>query len=463
MRKVLSVASECAPLVKTGGLADVAGALPAALAEHGWRMHTLLPGYPAVVERKPEGGRWRVERRAFELFGGKARVLAGRLDGLDLFVLSAPHLFERPGGPYLDASGRDHPDNAVRFAALSQVAAVLARTWGAAVLHAHDWQAGLAPLYLRESGAKGIGSVMTIHNVAFQGMAPAAERERLGLPEAGMNREGYEFWNQISALKAGMVWADRVTTVSPTYARELRRPEYGFGLDGVVRARGEDFSGILNGIDTDSWPGIAIEEKPAAKAALLEELGLPEGDGPLAVVVTRMTHQKGLDLLLDALPAFTDRGGRVALLGSGDPSLENGWRARGAEHPHVSVTIGYDEGLARRMIAAGDLILVPSRFEPCGLTQLYGLRYATLPLVALTGGLADTVVPTSPAAMQAGASTGFQFHPVEADPLAQSLLEALDVWAQPALWRRMQENAQRQDVGWNRSAALYAALYDAIA
>ena len=462
MKKVLSVASECAPLVKTGGLADVAGALPAALRPHGWAMRTLLPGYPTVLKA---ARRWKVHKRPFALHGGKARVLEGRTEGLDLFVLDAPHLFDRPGGPYLDADGRDHADNPVRFAALSQAACLVAQSWGADVLHAHDWQAGLAPVYVREAGLA-CGTVMTIHNIAFQGMAPRAMRPLLALPESGMSREGYEFWDQISSLKAGMVWADRVTTVSPTYARELRRAEFGFGLDGVVRARGADFSGILNGIDTNAWPGIALASKPAARAALLRELGLPEADGPLAVIVTRMTHQKGLDLLLDALPAFTDRGGRLALLGSGDPSLENAWRTRAAEHPHVSVTIGYDEELARRMIAAGDLILVPSRFEPCGLTQLYGLRYGTLPLVALTGGLADTVIPTTPAAMQAnggkGASTGFQFFPVEADPLAQSLMEAVERFRDRDAWTAMQGNAQAQDVSWDRSARRYADLYEAI-
>ena len=460
--KVLSVASECAPLVKTGGLADVVGALPAALLKHGVEMRTLLPGYPAVVKvGSGSRGKWKVHKRSFALFGGKARILEGCAGGLDLFVLDAPHLFDRGGGPYQDASGRDHEDNAIRFAALSRAGQLIAGSWGADVLHAHDWQAGLAPLYVRETGLA-CATVMTIHNIAFGGMAPKAMREELELPAAGMNREGFEFWDQISTLKAGMVWADRVTTVSPTYARELRRSEFGFGLDGVVRARGADFSGILNGIDTEAWPGIALADKPAAKAALVKELGLPDTDGPLAVVVTRMTHQKGLDILLDALPAWTDRGGRLALLGSGDPSLENGWRIR-AEHPNVSVTIGYDEGLARRMIAGGDLILVPSRFEPCGLTQMYGLRYGTLPLVALTGGLADTVIPTTPAARQAGASTGLQFTPVEADPLAQSLLEALDLWTRPDDWRAMQRNGQRQDVGWSTSAAAYADLYRSIA
>ena len=455
MHRVLSVASECAPFAKTGGLADVVGALPAALAPHGWRAATLVPGYPAVLARA-RGWKTLVRRR--KLLGHAARVLEGRAEGLDLLVLDAPTLFDRAGGPYLDADGRDHPDNALRFAVLSKAAVHAARAWKADVVHAHDWQAGLAPVYL----AGTVPSVMTIHNIAFQGMAPAAMLDRLDLPPGGMDREGFEFWGQISALKAGMVWADRVTTVSPTYARELRRPEFGFGLHGVVRARGADFSGILNGIDTDAWPGVAVADKPAIKAALAAELGLPPGDGPLAVMVTRMTHQKGLDALLDALPAFTDRGGRLALLGAGDPSLENAWRDRAAAHPAVSATIGYDDGLARRMIAGGDAILVPSRFEPCGLTQLYGLRHATLPLVAATGGLADTVIGLTPATREAGCATGFSFHPVEADPLAQALLQLLDTWDEPALWRRMQDNALAQDVGWARSGRLYAELFDGL-
>ena len=467
MKHVLAVASEIAPLVKTGGLADVVGALPKALAPHGYAVRTLVPGYPGMPTDGEEvwGG--------MEIAGGPVSVRRTESAGLDLLVLHAPHLFDRPGGPYADEAGRDHPDNAERFAALCLVARDLALRGEPGggdiggrpdIVHAHDWQAALAPAHLRRR----VGTVMTIHNMAFMGLAPMTKAEALGLDPD--DEDLFEFWGRVSTLKAGMVAADRVTTVSPTYARELRRPEHGFGLDGVVRARGADFVGILNGIDTDMWdpatdPHIRTFKGPAgkrrAKAALRRELGLPEGDGPLAVVVSRMTHQKGLDVLLDALPAFTDRGGQVALLGSGEVDLERRWRAA-ATHPHVSVTIGYDEALSHRMYAGADAVLVPSRFEPCGLTQLYALRYGALPIVARTGGLADTVIDANPMALQAGTATGWQFHPVDADTLAQVLGDVRDAWDRPVVWQMMQRNAMRQPVGWDSSAARYAQLYESV-
>ena len=463
-RRVLSVASECAPLVKTGGLADVVGALPGALAPHGWHTRTLLPGYPAVM--KAAKG-FETVGEPFEVYGGKARVLFGQADGLDLYILDAPKLFERDG-LYADASGRDHFDNPERFATLCAVARMLAGgadEWTPDVVHAHDWQAGFAPVYVRRAGLK-VGTVFTIHNIAFMGLAPMARRAALDLTRE--REEAIEFWGQVSALKAGMVRAHRVNTVSPTYARQLRGHE-AMGLDGVVRMRGSDFSGILNGIDADVWnpatdPHIKTFKTPkgkkAAKKALRREFGLPDADGPLCAVVTRMTHQKGLDILLDALPALTDRGGQVVLLGTGEPGLEEAWRRRADAHPHVAVRIGYDEGLSHRMYAGADAVLVPSRFEPCGLTQLYGLRYGALPLVARTGGLADTVIDANTMALADGVATGLTFFPVEADALAQALLKLVRLWHDRAVWERMQANAMRQKVGWERSGASYAALYE---
>ncbi len=472
MTRVLSVTSECAPLIKTGGLADVAGALPAALAQEGWEMRTLLPGYPAVLDQVKLGKKILAEP---DLFGRPAEVWSAKGAGLDLFILRAPHLFERAGTPYLDPHGADWPDNPERFAALSWVAASIARNgagkWAPKVMHCHDWQAGLAPVYLEEGGTGGPGSIFTVHNIAFHGLAPAAKRARLRLPAKGFSQAGFEYWNQISALKAGLVWSDKLTTVSPTYARELLRPEFGMGLDGVLKGRSEDLTGILNGIDEIAWnpetdPAIQTYKTPRGKArakkALRKEFDLPDAKGPLCVVVSRLSDQKGLDLLLDALPVLIDRGGQLALLGSGDKALEARWR-QAAAHPAVSVHVGYDEAKSHRMIAGADAILVPSRFEPCGLTQLYGLRYGTVPVVAYTGGLVDTVIHANPMALNDGVATGIQFHPITTDGLAQALFQLLDLYADQKAWKRIQTNAMAQNVGWGRSAKAYAALYDQVA
>lgn len=467
--RVLSVTSECVPLVKTGGLADVAGALPGALAPLGIEMRTLLPGYPKVMAALGKT----TEVLAFpDLMGGKARVLSGEAAGLALYILDAPHLFDRAGTIYLDGSGRDWPDNPERFAALSWAGAELAAgrgrdRWKPDLLHGHDWQAGFAPYYLKRRFDAATPSIITIHNIAFHGLAPANRLEALRLDRADFTSDGFEYWGKIGALKAGLTFADKLTTVSPTYAAELMQPDFGMGLDGLLRQRRADLVGILNGIDTGVWdpatdPAIRRYKTPrgkaAAKRALRKEFRLPESDGPLCVVISRLTQQKGLDVLLQALPALVDRGGQLVLLGSGDAALEAGFRAA-ADHPHVAVHIGYDEAMSHRLIAGGDAILVPSRFEPCGLTQMYGLRYGTLPVVSYTGGLADTVINASPAAMAAGAATGLQFTPVTADALAGSLLRLVDLYRQPETWAKLVKNAMKAEVGWDRSALAYGDLY----
>ncbi|WEF24921.1 glycogen synthase GlgA [Paracoccus sp. S3-43] len=470
--RVLSIASECAPLVKTGGLADVAGALPAALRAQGVDMRILLPGYPAVTAALQDGA----EVAHFDdLFGAPARVTAGRAAGLDLLVIDAPHLFARPGNPYLGPDGRDWPDNPERFAALSWVGAHLgvhgAGGWHPQVLHGHDWQAGFVTEYLRQMGG-GPATVLTIHNIAFIGRTDAGRMHSLRLDPGRFTVDGYEFWGGISALKAGLMGADALTTVSPTYAEELMTPEYGMGLDGVMRYRREALTGILNGIDTDAWnpatdpaiqPYDSLAGKAANKAALRSEMGLPDADGPLCVIVSRMTHQKGLDLVPEALPALLDHGGQLALLGSGDPGLEYAFRTLGEQNPHVAVRIGYDEALSHRLIAGADAILVPSRFEPCGLTQMYGLRYGTVPVVGLTGGLADTVINASPAALARGVATGIQFSPVTADALRGALARLCLLYKDAETWSRLVANAMAHPVGWDQSARAYAALYAGLA
>jgi starch synthase len=469
--RVLSVASECVPLVKTGGLADVVGALPGALAEQGWKMRVLLPAYRAL-RAGAEG--WPVVWEESDLWGGPGRVLAGEAGGVPVLLLDAPHLYDRAGGPYAGPHG-DHPDSAVRFAALSWVGARIAREglagWKPDICHAHDWQAGLAPAYLAYGGARGCRSVITIHNIAFQGLTPAHMLGVLRLPAHAYHPEALEYYGGISTLKAGLVTADRITTVSPGYAAELMRPEFGMGLQGVIAARAAVVSGILNGVDTGVWdPGgedppfgpKALAGKARARAALCQEFGL-EVPGPLAIVVSRLTDQKGIDLLPEALPDFLLGGGGLIVLGSGDPALEGAMLALGQRFPgRVAVRIGYDEALSHRLFAGADTVLVPSRFEPCGLTQMYGLRYGAVPVVALVGGLGDTVIGATPATLATGVATGVTFHPVDALALRQALGRLLSLYAQPNLWAKLRANAMAHPVGWEASAAAYARLYDGL-
>ncbi|MGO1411029.1 glycogen synthase GlgA [Microbacterium sp. JB110] len=473
-RRVLSVASECAPLVKTGGLADVVGALPAALAELGWHSRVLIPAYPSVRAR---AGRSRRVWRTDDLFGGPAAVRSCSVDGLDLLLLDAPHLFDRPGGPY-SVDGHDHPDNHVRFAALSWAAARIAidglsDRWRPDLVHAHDWQAGLAPSYLTYAGSD-VPTVMTIHNIAFQGIFGPDALDRLRLPTWDHHPDALEYHGLVSALKAGMVHASRVTTVSRTYAEQLATAEFGFGLEGVVAARTArgEMTGIVNGIDTAVWdpstdPHVVgyDADSPARKAdnrgALLREFDLDDPDGPLAVVVTRLTHQKGVDLLLEALPHFIAAGGAVAVLGSGEPDYEHWLRELSARFPRsVGVRIGYDEPLSHRMYAGADLVVVPSRFEPCGLTQLYGLRYGSLPLVSSTGGLRDTVADAVPAAMANSTATGFVFSDISARGLADAFDRATSLYADGEAWAQVRDRAMREHVDWAASARQYGDLFE---
>ncbi len=470
--KVLSVASECVPLIKTGGLADVVGALPGALGRIGWDMRVLLPAYRSL---RPMLKGMREVATIGLPSGGEGVVYAGEVAGIGILLLDAPVYFDREGGPY-SGTGGDWGDNALRFAALSWVGAALARDgigdWKPDVLHAHDWQAGLAPAYLAYYGSGGVRSVMTVHNIAFQGWAPAAMLDSLRLPASAFHPGALEYYGGLSSLKAGLVTADRITTVSPTYAAELMRPEYGMGLHGVISARRAAVSGILNGVDTDIWSPEAepipfgaksIKGKAKARKALTEAFGL-DVPGPLAIVVSRLTDQKGIDLLPQVIPDFVAGGGGLVVLGTGDPALEGAMRGLAATYPQrVAVTIGYDEVLSHQLFAGADAVLVPSRFEPCGLTQMYGLRYGTLPVVAAVGGLADTVISATPAALGAGVATGITFQPTDAMAFGQALDRLLALYADQKLWAKCQANAMAQDVGWDASAAKYAALYEGLA
>ena len=472
--RVLSVASECVPLIKTGGLADVVGALPGALAPLGWDMRVLLPAYRTL--RAMTSG-WPVVFEVADLFGGTGRVLHGEVAGIQVLLLDAPHLYDRDGGPYSNAAG-DHPDNAQRFAALSWVAASIARDglsddWAPDVLHCHDWQAGFAPAYVAYGDEKDVATVMTVHNIAFQGWAPAWAMGALRLPASQFHPGALEYFGGLSSLKAGLVTADAITTVSPTYASELMRAEFGMGLEGVIVARADRVSGILNGVDTDVWspeadPAITpysvktLKDKAVNRAAIQAEFGL-DVPGPLAIVVSRLTDQKGIDLLPAVIPEFIEGGGGLLVLGSGDLALEAAMRGLETRFPgRVAVRIGYDEALSHRMFAGGDAVLVPSRFEPCGLTQMYGLRYGTLPVVAAVGGLADTVITANPAGLAAGVATGLTFHPTDAAAFAQALRQLLALHADPKQWAKLQRNAMAQPVGWETSAKAYAELYESL-
>jgi starch synthase len=472
--RVLAVASEFFPLVKTGGLADVVGALPAALAPAGVEVTTLLPGYPAVLHGLEAG------EPAFvlpDLFGEPATIRTGRSGSARLLVIDAPHLYNRPGNPYTSATGADWPDNAQRFAALAMVGAMVARgRWPGYrpdAVHAHDWQAGLLPAYLRfgEGETAPPPSVFTVHNLAFQGQFPAALLPSLGLPWAAYTPSGVEYYDSIGFLKAGLQLADRVTTVSPTYAAEIRTAEGGMGLDGVLRARGANVSGIINGIDTDVWNPATdgalarrftadrLEDRAANKAALCDRFGL-DRKALLFGIVSRLTWQKGMDLMPHAIETIAGLGAGIAILGAGQAELQ-AVIAGTAERFGMGLLLGYDETLAHLIYAGADALLIPSRFEPCGLTQLCAMRYGCLPVVSRVGGLADTVIDANEAALAAGVATGFQFADVDAASLDAALSHVATTWADQALWRRLQRNAMAGDVGWTRSAGRYAALFRA--
>jgi starch synthase len=466
--RVLSVASEAFPLAKTGGLGDVVGALPAALLRESVVVRTMLPAYPAVLAALAGAP----PVHAYDtLFGGPARLVAGHAVGLDVIALDAPHLFARTGGPY------DHADNALRFAALSRAAADVGKGAVAEflpdVVHAHDWQTGLVPAYLHYDGGPRPATVMTVHNLAFQGRFDGLTLDMIGLPWHAWEIGGVEYYGAIGYLKAGLALADRISTVSPTYAAEIRTPEGGMGLDGLLRHRAGVLSGILNGIDDTVWNPATDRHlaarfdaghraaRVANRVALRARMGLDATpDAPLFGVVSRLTWQKGVDLVLAGLSELVEGGAQLAVLGSGDAGLEAAFVDAARLHPgRVAMHVGYDEGLAHLIQGGADAILVPSRFEPCGLTQMCALRYGALPVVAHVGGLADTVVDANDAAVASGVATGVQFFPVTAEQLAFAIRRTLALWKNPPRWRRLQARAMATDVSWQHSAQQYAKLY----
>ena len=479
--RVLFVTPECAPLAQVGGLGDVSAALPAALRKMDIDVRILLPGYPDVLacadHTRPLA--------EFAVFNPalRTRLLGTKLaNGVPLIVVDHPLLYRRGGGPYQDERGDDWADNATRFALLSRVAAVLGSAanpvrWQPHVVHLNDWPAALASAYLHYTPRAHAPSIVTVHNLAFQGNFEPDDMTRLDLPPDSYSPDGLEFHGRLSFLKAGLFYADAITTVSPTYAREIQTAEHGAGLHGLLSQRRGALHGILNGIDTSEWDPATdrnlpshygretLENKRQVKSALRARLGLTATSdaAPLLGVVARLTHQKGADLLIAAAPELA-RIAPLAVLGAGQREHEEALRSLAAQYPgRIAVTIGFDNALAHLIEAGSDMFLMPSRFEPCGLNQMYSLRYGTPPVAHATGGLIDTIVDCTPQTLAAGTATGFLFDEPSAAALTGAVRRAVAAYRAPETWLRLQRNGMTQDFSWAAPARQYAALYQAVA
>ncbi len=474
--KILFVAGEVYPLAKTGGLADVVGALPKAFRALGDEVRVMLPGYPEALAKAVEAG---PSMPLSETFGfGPGRIVPARMpdSSLEVLLVDCPEAYARPGGPYLGPDGRDWPDNARRFALLSRAAALVGiggglAGWQPDIVHAHDWQTGLVPVYLKQWRG-GPGCVFTIHNLHYQGVFPPSILPDIGVDPALFHIDALEYWGNVSLLKAGLVFSDFLTTVSPTYAREIQTQGFGYGLDGVVRWRAGTLRGILNGIDHDIWspendPAIAqpysasdVTGKAACKAALQAEAGLlPDREAPVLGLLGRLVWQKGVDIVLGALPEIVDMGFQVVLQGAGDPEIEA--RCREAEQifpGRVAAHIGYDEAFAHVIEAGADVFAVPSRFEPCGLTQMYALRYGTIPVVRRTGGLADSVADVD----ERADGTGFVFDGETPADFLAALIRARELYDRPAAWAEVRERGMTKDFSWRAAAVRYREVYESV-
>jgi len=477
--RILVASSEAHPLIKTGGLADVTSSLPAALRELGHDARLIIPAYPRAVKRIRE------PKTLCELTvaGSRSpvRILAGRLPESELptYLVEAPEHFCREGNPYTDVSGRDWGDNPERFLLFCRVIARLglglpALDWRPDVLHCNDWQTGLAPALLRGQTERP-ALVFTIHNLAYQGLFEQETFERLHLPADLWSLRGLEFHHRLSFIKGGIVFSDRVNTVSPMYAEEVKTPRFGCGLDGLLRDLGPRFQGILNGIDYRLWDPVTdphicqnydaetLELKVENKLALQREFGLPRNERALVFGhIGRLVEQKGVDLILDILPRLLlHPDTQLILQGAGNRAIEEALQETAASNPdQVGVYIGYDEGRAHRIEAGSDAFLMPSRFEPCGLNQIYSLRYGTVPIVHRTGGLADTVTDATPEAIQAGDATGFSFPQSNAESMWNRVHEALSTYREHrGLWRQLARNGMRRNFSWETSAHHYVTLY----
>lgn len=471
------MSSEVFPLIKTGGLADVSGALPAALKASGIDVKCLIPGYTAVLEKIEN----RVHLGTIEVFNNiSCDLIAATIPNTKVEVIVIKHagLYEREGGPYTHPQGHDWSDNPMRFGVLSKVASLLSIyqsiwDWVPDIVHCNDWQTGLTPYYMRHQGITEAKSLLSIHNIAFQGNFDPQWIHSLELSAQDFKIEGFEYYQQVSFLKAGIFYADQISTVSPTYALEIQTEKFGFGLQGLLQERSNDITGILNGIDTHEWnpqkdPYLpyAYSEKDLSgksliKTALQEKLHLsPQCDKPLLGVVSRLTHQKGLDILIESMPELIELGCQFAVLGGGEKSFEAQFLAYAEQYPNqVSVTIGYNEPLSHLIMAGADIFIMPSRFEPCGLNQLYGLRYGTPPVVSNTGGLADSICHATDDTIKNNTATGFVIENVNKMSLLVTIKQALSIWQDQKTWKKIQRNGMKKDVGWKHSADAYIALY----
>ena len=478
--KVLFVSSEVFPLIKTGGLADVSGSLPTALKGLGVDIRILMPGYSPVLEQL-------IDLQTIASVNdlphiGSAELLLGTIKDtqVKVIVIKAPSLYERDGGPYSDAHGQEWQDNPIRFGVLSKVASILAsdhspiKNWHPNIVHCNDWQTGLAPAYMKLTEHSKAKSIISLHNMAFQGCCPPHWVTTLGLPSTGFSIEGFEYHGQVSFLKAGIFYADAISTVSPRYAKEIQTAAFGFGLEGLLTKRGDEIKGILNGIETDEWSpekdtylvqnfsASKIAGKEQVKKALQEHLGLNvDADAPLLGVVSRLTYQKGLDMLIPHLQKLIDDGCQFALLGGGESALESAFLELAVLNPgRMSVTIGYNEPLSHQIMAGSDMFVMPSRFEPCGLNQLYGLAYGTPPIVNATGGLADSVINTNIITFKNKTANGFVLSEPSSASLLSCIKEAVNVYKNDAAaWKQIQKNGMSQNLSWDKSALEYLTEY----
>ncbi len=474
---ILFAASEAHPLVKTGGLADVAGSLPRAIKNSQTEIRLILPAYPAAITNA--GKLKPVAELKLPGTTTPVRLLQGWLPHtrVRLYLVDAPEYFDRPGGLYSAPQGGDWPDNADRFALFARAVCSVAmnRTgleWQPGVVHCNDWQTGLVPALLSLEKERP-ATLFTVHNLAYQGLFERDRFQALRLPDDWWSMDKLEFHHQVSFIKGGLVFADRINTVSPAYAQEIRTAEFGCGLEGLLEYRSNTLTGILNGVDYQVWspgrdsslPYAYTAHRPAAKlknkCALQKAFGLPVEPGLLLFGhVGRLVEQKGIDLILQLVPKLLQRSMQLVILGTGHRDLENLLRQANSLHPeHIGIRIDYDEKLAHLLEAGSDSFLMPSRFEPCGLNQLYSLRYGTPPVVRSTGGLADSVVDATDANLLQGAATGFVFKNANSRDLLQAIDRALELYARPDAWKTLMQTGMREDFSWTRSAAAYRDLY----
>ena len=476
---VLFVTSEAFPLIKTGGLADVSGALPKAIQQTSklnGDIKILLPAYRGVISKLTNIK----EITSLHVLKQSCTLLSGYMpdNDLEVIVIKNDALYDRAGGPYTDDVGTDWADNALRFGVLSRVASLLCKqgsplNWQPDLVHCNDWQTGLTPAYMKLIDHVSAKSIFSIHNMAYQGNFDRSALNDLALPPAHFNINGFEFYNQVSFMKAGLYYADQLSTVSPTYAKEIQTDDYGFGLQGLLSARASQLTGILNGIDTQDWNPETdkhiikpyshrnMSGKKWVKKDLQKKLGLNiKSEAPLIGIVSRFAYQKGLDLLPPIMPQLVTEGCQIAILGSGEKELEHAFIGLHQQFPHsVSVTIGYNEPMSHTIMAGADLFVMPSRFEPCGLNQLYGLAYGTPPIVSATGGLADSVCDTTPSSIKNGTATGFVLNNVTHASLLGTIQQAIAYWQDKKRWKKIQKNGMQMDVSWSSSANLYLELY----